>query len=98
MPGSSLGASNIIDLVGFLGLSLVVPIPLGLRSSNITHVHLVSDELGRSDGSHLHLRECVGGVKWVGPNSLGGKLNALGRSAIDIAHIQVGWRLVQPNV
>lgn len=54
-----LGPWNVINLVGFLGLSILVPVLLGLSSLNVRDVHLIANEFGRSNGTCLNLGKVI---------------------------------------
>lgn len=50
---------NIIYLIGFLSLSIVVPVFLGLCALNVRNVHLITNKLRRCDGTGLNLSEVI---------------------------------------
>jgi hypothetical protein len=94
VPWAGFSPRDIIYLICLLCFSIVVPVLLRLCSSDVTHIHLVSDELRRCDRSHLNFSKLVGGVKRVHSDSVSGELHASWACAIDIAHIQICLRLI----
>ena len=98
VPLTSSCASDIINLIGLLGLSLIVPVSLWLSTFDLMHVHLITNELGWGDRPHLNFRKVVSRVEGVGANSACAKLHALWRSALNVSSVEVGLGLVQADV
>lgn len=94
----SLGPWNIIDFVGLLGLSLEVPVFLGVSTSDIRNVHLIADELGWSDWSGFHLGQVIHRVQWVMAKTVSCELNTLGGAALNISVSKIVLGLIQLNV
>lgn len=98
VPLAGLCPRNVIDLVCFLCFCLVVPVSFRLRSLNIVHRHLISNELGRSDRSHFNFRKVIGGIERVGADATCTKLHALRGSAVNISCIEICSGFVQADV
>lgn len=95
---NSLGPWNIIDLVGLLGLSLEVPVFLGVSTSYIRNVHLIADELGWSDWSGFHLGQVIHRVQWVMAKTVSCELDTFGSAALNISVSEIVLGLIQLNV
>lgn len=54
-----LGPWNIVNLVSLLGLSVLVPVYLGLGSLDVRDVHLIANEFGRCDGACFNLGKVI---------------------------------------
>ena len=80
---------NVINLIGLLRLCIVVPVALWLRTLDVLNVHLISDEFGRSDCSHLDLGEHIGRVQWISADAVSRELHTLGICTLDICDVQV---------
>ena len=98
VPWEGFGPWDIINLVRFLGLGLIVPVPLGLGPGNVAHIHLVPNELWWCDRPHLYLSERVCGVQGISRSPISSELHALGGSTFNIAYIQVRLGFIQPNM
>ena len=98
MSKDGLGPWNVIDLVGFLGLRLEVPVFLGVSAGDIRNVHLIADEFGRRDGPGLYLGQVVHGVQRVVPKTVSCELHTLGGTALNISVSEIVLWLIQLDV
>jgi hypothetical protein len=92
-----LGSFYIVNFICFSGRKLDVLMLPWLSSIDVLYFHRVPHELRRSDRSLLYFRELIRGVKRI-CSSGGVELDTFGLRELDIVVVQVGFRLIQPDM